>query len=1146
MADDRSINPKIPLINDSNKRHSHGFMSILSLLVNYLQSDMAKRPRSFRIGVCSVFIVVTFLSLLLSLILIGTVIYLKVAENEVGEADIILIPTPAANDTRTLNTTNVDSNNLQNSYRLINYREMEPYLEQVDTLSGYAPRWTLKAEVYNPDDPEEAKFNTSSYIIIADTKLERDIGLGRSFSKVVLGYGEAFATSSILTVLGITASQGQRLIIHFDFLSSLADAGIISDNSTRADIATQLLESFGLLNNTDTNYTINPNDVLGNTNPDLNVTGLPNITVSSNTTNQILIDAVANLTVIDIPFTVVESIESPEGKWTAALGNVVLVDAKYIKDEIVSTVKGALTQSLSVLNNQTTVDNLINSLESIDIFEYTLYVNIIVKDRIDIYTNDVNHMKISFTHITNQIYNKLGYGHPTEPQLLLAQNMEGIQIMKAFLDNVFMSVIVFLVILSFILIYSLMLGNVEEKTYEYGMLRSLGMKYKTLTEYLLLQCSSFSFPGLVMGLFLSFLLNILGAYAIGRYTALNVSIILHPYAWMTGILIGTLLPLFSVYVPIKRALSATLRDSLDLYHHVITSLTVTILKLEKMGLSPPLLAVSFVLIFMGFLTYYLVPYAFLMQKYEVFLFLLNIILLFMIVGLTFLVHLLQPYLEQLNATIVLYLSYYDRRLGPLVKKNLVGHSSRNWKSSLMVSMSLSFIIFAGVSFNLEGSITTKLLYNSFGGDLYIYQPTSKDTGLAEGDIRNWLDNIYGKNHSDNIKGYTFASGPLDNLPDIGSTAISNICGDPSQSTNIIGVEEHYLDAIYTEYYIPTEKDSDVDFPDISENQPDLIYGLYTDEGLVSYNGDWDYYGITSEKLHTTYKEPSSNLPIKAVIAEGMRDPMSMNTDTAIRFKVTNHDTDVDSLFRGRVRGMATKIPGFYFSSYSYIAYSSTTFVSMDDYKTMVDAVYNGNWPSVLTAGQPEGTTLNIPKYYLIVKLKSGLVKADRDVVANGIRTFFTNDETTLINVGDLVEVANQTVMIMQAFFIVTGIVALVLAFFLLWTNFSANVRENSWEYGVLRSLGLTGKECTRLYIYESTLLTFSAVVLGTTVGISIAVLLSAQFNLFTEMPLDIEFPFAMFFIMVFIALLAAVGGSYYPAKDIEKFEISRIVRGINL
>jgi len=40
------------------------------------------------------------------------------------------------------------------------------------------------------------------------------------------------------------------------------------------------------------------------------------------------------------------------------------------------------------------------------------------------------------------------------------------------------------------------------------------------------------------------------------------------------------------------------------------------------------------------------------------------------------------------------------------------------------------------------------------------------------------------------------------------------------------------------------------------------------------------------------------------------------------------------------------------------------------------------------------------------------------------------------------------------FFQLVAIIGLIFSFFVLWLSFTANVRENSWEYGVLRAVGL--------------------------------------------------------------------------------------------
>ena len=57
----------------------------------------------------------------------------------------------------------------------------------------------------------------------------------------------------------------------------------------------------------------------------------------------------------------------------------------------------------------------------------------------------------------------------------LKEMMTGFLLLKNFLDNINNIVIFILVVLGGLLIYSLMNSNVDEKTYEFGMLRTLGL-----------------------------------------------------------------------------------------------------------------------------------------------------------------------------------------------------------------------------------------------------------------------------------------------------------------------------------------------------------------------------------------------------------------------------------------------------------------------------------------------------------------------------------------------------------------------------------------------------------------------------------------------------------------------------------------------
>ena len=82
-------------------------------------------------------------------------------------------------------------------------------------------------------------------------------------------------------------------------------------------------------------------------------------------------------------------------------------------------------------------------------------------------------------------------------------------------------------------------------------------------------------------------------------------------------------------------------------------------------------------------------------------------------------------------------------------------------------------------------------------------------------------------------------------------------------------------------------------------------------------------------------------------------------------------------------------------------------------------------------------------------------------------------------------------------------ISLFIAFFLLLVASTQNVNDAIWEYGVLRSMGLTKNEGQRIYIYEAYIVVGSAAILGTIVGFATATAVAVQFYSFIEMPITV-------------------------------------------
>jgi hypothetical protein len=165
---------------------------------------------------------------------------------------------------------------------------------------------------------------------------------------------------------------------------------------------------------------------------------------------------------------------------------------------------------------------------------------------------------------------------------------------------------------------------------------------------------------------------------------------------MYGVVLGLCIPMFGAVGPIQKALGVELRESLDVTRSKTKVIEYKIeSEQDRSRISPEILAVGGSLSVLGFLVYYLLPLALLSLDLRLFFLLFVALLLGMLVGLVLLASNLQGLIEQ--GVGFVFLCWTKKVLRTLALKNLIAHRKRNWKTSIMYSLSLAFIIFIGKS-----------------------------------------------------------------------------------------------------------------------------------------------------------------------------------------------------------------------------------------------------------------------------------------------------------------------------------------------------------------------------------------------------------------------------------------------------------------
>lgn len=156
----------------------------------------------------------------------------------------------------------------------------------------------------------------------------------------------------------------------------------------------------------------------------------------------------------------VETFNDTLGKFSNNLGNVALIDCHYLSKLI--------------------------TLIQVDFCNVTMTVNGVLKNQVDVYTKDKSEMDAAILQVTNSMMNQVGLNSNITTTTPLKSQIQTFNLISVLMNTVLGTIVAFLAILCIQLNYSLMLSDVDAKTYEFGMLRALGYNKKNVMTTVLL------------------------------------------------------------------------------------------------------------------------------------------------------------------------------------------------------------------------------------------------------------------------------------------------------------------------------------------------------------------------------------------------------------------------------------------------------------------------------------------------------------------------------------------------------------------------------------------------------------------------------------------------------------------------------------
>ena len=853
---------------------------------------------------------------------------------------------------------------------------------------------------------------------------------------------------------------------------------------------------------------------------------------------------------VKLNLTIRRKIKSTDGKWPSSFGNVLAIDSKHFNDYLYLNLKRMIDEILKSLHFEN-IDKIVfktldGYIKDFDINNYTLTINAIFKNKFNIYKENINNIRYYISKITEDISNSLGSNNNVIIQTPLYGVIAGFNVVKIFLSNILYCIMVFLWILSIILVNSLMLGNVDERTYEFGMMRTLGFKKDNLLLLIISKGIIFSIPGIILGLAASYIANNYVAYLFNSYTGLVMPFFLSKENILFGIISGMSIPLISSYFPIKKCLDNVLRDALTIFSNKKTNdIFISMIKLENMGISPTTFIASITLIVIGILTYYVVPFSFYQNNLSIFLFVMICILISMLLGLIMLSLILVPSFQKIILKIIQYFFVKDRKFHLMISRNLDGHKRRNMQISIMLITAIGFVIFSGCTLYLLVDFVEEFSQKIIAGDFSI---TITDNNIAnmtlnEISISNYFQTI-NKNHPDLIKNYTFQTYDFkDIISPYGidlDTRVSAFNGYPEIEMGVSGMDKAYIESSQKFFYNYGDFDTKLN-KSFSDRKIDLIKMMHDNKDIPYLLKEKNITFIHPQNNHLQYKKLLKSFQLNIIAAEGIKKVIGISPDKNAQFKIL---TPPRHIIPCKIIGFINKLPGsIYFSSYEPLSKRTPIFITKEKMKQLIyieSKIYNFNLLNLSNV-----TFDGVRKRRLILKFKENAKKELKQMVFFGMNNYLEGINTINLQIIDISDIAEKIRYVIEYILLVIGIIALILSFFLIWISFYNNIRENIAEYGITRSIGITKAQNIRIYLYEAAAIIVTSIIIGTFIGIIISCLLILQFDIFVELPFIFNFPYKFYFILINVGLFLGLLGSYYPTYSVNKYSLVKIMKGFN-
>ena len=700
------------------------------------------------------------------------------------------------------------------------------------------------------------------------------------------------------------------------------------------------------------------------------------------------------------------------------------------------------------------------------------------------------------------------------------------EFLSVFIVIVFVFVSIVAMLISGVLINGILKTSVEERIREFGIFRTLGSNKKFNLAIVLMQgfllCNFGALSGIITAFLLSRFVIIPFANSVIAQSTLAFSHIPFSFTWWSIIIsyiMGISVGLIVSISPALKVMRLQLIESIHPYRHEDTLYHLQ----KKASVNYKLILVGVILAFNGGFIFSVIPR--IMVSFDMALFagtLIAILLIFNI-GLTLaglglipvilrlVIELFRPIARRLHSTIKIFVFRYQRR---------------NSSTTIIFALSFSFVIFTSSLINTlsaQSSASTKLAY---GSDLLIetsgWEEPNGRRGMGGGgfgfmsiqgnNINEGLELLQKQNYDTSINPTEIITTKFEEelMAIDGIEKVSSVLARPYQLTQIYAEQNKEFTAQIG------------DFAGLATQEITLIgideqYPFTVKRELIE---------MTSGNIANAFNDLFYNNQFyTCIISEAISLDMSLLIGDKVRIVIQKGD-ELEA-YPFIIVGTATSMPGFSreFGASSMGASRGGVLISQAIYLEIMDI------PPVPYLDR------------IFIKLRDDKLSKAHDIEDLIDESYQSDYNYEISNLARMIAQQESAFFVLDTLFTLIALTTVFICVFGLLSSSYSTIIERKKEIGIVRTLGLRGKEINRLFIIESLIIMISSGTIGIVVGWVTSWLVTSQLmGTLVGMPNVLYVPWFNIILIYSLSIIMIFFGMKVLLRKVRKKKIVEIYR----